>query len=50
MVVKLGVKLNQISPDTVPESEEKSLIGNSFRCPKEKTINLLKGQLPIGCT
>jgi len=38
MVVKLGVKLNQISPDTVPESEEKSLIGNSFICHENKQL------------
>jgi len=48
MVAELGVKLNQISPDTMPKSEEKSLIGNSFICQK-KTISLLKRPLPIGC-
>lgn len=38
MVVKFGVKLNQISPDTVPKLEEKqSLIRKVFM--PEKIIN-----------
>jgi len=49
MVVEVGVNLNQISPDTMPGLEEKSLIGNNFICQK-KVINLLKRPLPIGCT
>ena len=47
MVVKFGVKLNQISPDTVPELEEKSMIGKELYMP-QKIINLHKRPLPIG--
>ena len=47
MVVKFGVKFNQISPDTVPEWEEKSLIGKELYMP-QKIINLHKRPLPIG--
>ena len=41
MVVKFGVKFNQTSPDTVPEWEEKSLIGKELYMP-QKIINLQK--------
>jgi len=34
MVAEFGVKFNQISPDTIPRLEEKSLIGNNFTCQK----------------